>query len=60
LLHAYIFVLRAHPVRGERNTTGEVATALLLNEMHAPNASNDYARKRSGARNSRNIFLFLQ
>jgi len=22
--------------------------------MHAPNASNDYARKRSGARNSRN------
>jgi len=28
--HAYIFVLRAHPVRGEshnqRNTTGEVAT----------------------------------
>jgi len=26
--------------------------------MHAPNASNDYTRKRSGARNSRNIFLF--
>jgi len=28
--HTYIFVLRAHPVRGEshnqRNTTGEVAT----------------------------------
>ena len=32
--HIYIFVLRAHPVRGEshnqRNTTGEVATGLKL------------------------------
>jgi len=31
--HTYIFVLRAHPVRGEsynqRNTTGEVATVCL-------------------------------
>jgi len=32
--HTYIFVLRAHPVHGEsynqRNTTGEVATAVQL------------------------------
>jgi len=31
--HTYIYVLRAHPVRGEshnqRNTTGEVATVAL-------------------------------
>jgi len=31
--HRYIFVLRAHPVRGEshnqRNTTGEVATVVI-------------------------------
>ena len=34
--HTYLFVLRAHPVRGEshnqRNTTGEVAT--LLHSIH--------------------------
>ena len=34
--HAYIFVLRAHPVRGEshnqRNTTGEVATVLSVDK----------------------------
>jgi len=32
--HTYIFILRAHPVRGEsynqRNTTGEVATLCIL------------------------------
>jgi len=38
--HTYIFVLRAHPVRGEsysqRNTTGEVATTSppFYNEQH--------------------------
>jgi len=38
--HTYIFVLRAHPVRGEshnkRNTTGEVATTSppFYNEPH--------------------------
>jgi len=35
--HTYIFVLRAHPVRGEshnqRNTTGEVATVRRLQQQ---------------------------